>query len=136
MTGIIHRSGHIPAQSYRVAMPIATHWEQASCEDVDCPAFRNGWVTILPVGDPLIATLRASGRSYREEAGDAGLLRFVFAAGQPCFRASTHRQQTDRPAIFIHGNRETAESRVVQPNEWQERFAETLDGLSDERKGR
>lgn len=135
MAAIIHRLGHIPAQSYRVAMPLATHWEPATCADVDCPHYLNGWATLLPAGDPLVETLRKSGRSYREEQGDAGMLRFVFAAGQPCFRASTHRQQTGRPALYIHGNRETQESRVVQSSEWQERFAETLDGLREEREG-
>lgn len=122
--------GIIPAQQFKVVMPLDTHWEKASCEAVACPAFLNGWQTILPVDSDLIATLRSSGRSYTEERGDDGLIRFTFAAGQPCFRASMHREQTERPALYIHTS-EGHEPRRVEPAEWRERFDETLNGLSE-----
>ena len=135
MTGIIVRPNHIEAQKYRVAMPLATHWEAATCEDVDCPAFLNGWKTVLPADSDLVGVLRRSGRLFTEECEEAGMLTFVFPAGQPCFAASTHRQQSGRPGLYIHANRETNNSRVVQESEWQERFEETLDGLSAQIEG-
>lgn len=124
------RSGYIPAQEYRIAMPYDTHWGPATCEDIGCTAFLNGWKTVLPVGHDLIATLKRSGRTYREEPEDGGLVAFIFPAGQPCFQASTHRKQLDRPGLLIHRNREEpGRGRVVTESEWIERNMETLDGL-------
>ena len=129
--------GIIPAQTFRVAMPVSTHWDAASCEDVDCLAYLNGWSLIMPVAEAAdaIATVKASGRAYSfrmvDRQTDDGMVEYRFAAGQPCFAASRHIAQTDRPALYIHGNRETQQSRVVQTNEWHERFVETLDGLHE-----
>lgn len=141
MSGLIFRPGHIPAQEFRVAMPLATHWERATCEQVRCPNFLRGWKTVLPVDSELISVLKSSGRSYREEREEDGLVTFVFAPGQPCFRASEHRQQSDRPGLLIVHNREATErrlfaahdevvsGRIVAESEWIERSMETLDGL-------
>ena len=125
----------IPAQVFRVAMPIATHWERATCAEVDCAAYINGWALVLPAADAdnAIAAVKASGRSYQfvlvVRPENDGMVEYRFAAGQPCFGSSRHMAQTERPALYIHGNRETRVSRVVQTSEWAERFGETLDGL-------
>jgi hypothetical protein len=110
-------------------MPLATHWEVATCEDVDCPAWLNGWKTILPADSDLISVLKRAGRTYTEARAEGGMIEFTFAAGQPCFRASMHRQQTERPGLYIHGQ-ENQGQRVVKEDEWQERFEETMDGLA------
>lgn len=136
MTGIIIRPSHVAAQQFSVDAPLATHWERATCEDVDCAEYLNGWMTILPWNSPLINTLRTSGRRFTEERSDDGMIRFVFSPGQECFRSSLHRAGNGRPADFLWRNREEGRSpaRVVGEGEWQERFEETLDGLDRERK--
>ncbi|MDP3909464.1 MAG: hypothetical protein Q8Q14_03650 [Gemmatimonadales bacterium] len=129
---LIKRAGAIPAQTYRVAVPLATHWRPATCEEVHCPHFLNGWTTVLPAGSDHVAVLKKSGRIYTSErTQDGGLLEFVFPAGQPCFRASIHRIQTGRPGIFLHGPRERPrDQRAVDTDEWHERFVETMSGLA------
>lgn len=128
---LIKQGGPIPAQTFRRSMPLATHWRAASCEEFGCSAFRLGWKTVIPKDSDLIAVLKGSGRKYTSERVQGDLVEFAFEAGQPCFRASTHRIQTDRPAIYLHGPREYArDHRNVRPDEWQERFVETMDELS------
>ena len=130
MSALIFRPSHIPAQEFRVVMPLETHWERATCEEVRCPQFLNGWKTVLPADSDLISTLKTSGRTYREERQEGGLIAFLFAPGQPCFRAAQHRQQSERPALLIHRNRESNDrGRLVTEDEWIERNRETLDGL-------
>lgn len=135
MSGIIIKPAFLPAQAFKVAMPLATHWEAATCEEVDCIHYLNGWVTLLPADSDLIPTLKRSGRSFTEERGADGLVKFTFKAGQTCFRSSQHKQQSGRPALYIHGNRETGQSRVVQQSEWHERAVETQETLKVIREG-
>lgn len=136
MADRIHiRPAVMPAQEYRIAMPLATHWEVASCEDIDCAAFLNGWRTVLPADSDLISTLKRSGRKYREERQEDGTIAFLFAPGQTCFAQLTHRRQSDRPGLFLHRNIETAtRGRVVTENEWIERNQETLWALEQVRE--
>lgn len=133
MTLIQQRGGAIPAQTFRATAPLSTHWRQATCDEVDCPQFLNGWKTVLPQGSDLVAVLKGSGRAYATERVADGLVEFVFPAGQPCFKASTHRIQTGRPAILLHGPRDNQRDlRAVGDSEWQERFTETMAGLAGE----
>lgn len=135
MTGIIIRPTHIAAQRFEVSAPLQTHWERATCEDIDCAEYLNGWITVLPVGDPLILTLRASGRRFTEDQTADGLMRFTFPAGQECFRSSLHRAGIGRDPIYRWANREMRmQPRSITGTEWQERFEETLYGLHEERK--
>lgn len=123
--------GNINAQGYSVSMPVATHWDTATCEEFGCSHFLMGWQTVVPQGSEHERTVRTSGRSFREERTSDGQVRFTFSPGQPCFRASQHKVQSGRPAIYGHRNREMNGSvRAVRQDEWQERFAENLDGLA------
>ena len=127
--------GNINAQGYSINMPYATHWEWATCEEVGCPHFFHGWQTVVPQDSEHERTVRTSGRSFREERTDDGMVRFTFSPGQPCFRASTHKAQSGRPGIYGHRNREMGGSvRAVRQDEWHERFVENLDGLARIRK--
>ncbi len=88
-------------RTHQVATPLRTHFRKATCEEVGCLAYRHGWalnLTGLDEGD--IWQARNSGRRYREEAGETGMV-LIFEPGQPCFAASTHRVPADRPPIFL-----------------------------------
>lgn len=116
-------------KTYGMSMPLVTHWRQATCEEILCMHYLNGWKTILPADHEQVALVRSlKGRySFTEEADD-GLLEFTFAPGQPCFKASTHKLPLERPArLYVADGdwRRLGPARVHARAElWVEDFAE------------
>lgn len=118
-------------QTYSIASPRETHTRTATCDEVDCEPFLNGWATTVPTGGQLEAALRASGRHWATRMPNPdGTVTFAFPPGQPCFRAATHRVGLDRPAHFLvrggdwRGNpRGTPPVVHVRPDDWVEDFA-------------
>ena len=125
-------------RTYSVDAPRATHWRDATCAEVDCEAWRSGWLTIVDERPETVTELGArqaayirgqSGRSYVEARdGQTGHTVFDFAAGQTCF--SRHRVRLDRLEVYrvrggdFRGN-PTGENRVHDaPEHWLEDFAE------------
>lgn len=89
-------------QTFTVDTPPATHWRPASCAEVDCGQYLNGWVTRLHQGDAhRIHLVRTSGRRPARVYHEAAEIVFVFEAGTPCFQAHTHRVRLDRPELYI-----------------------------------
>lgn len=116
-------------------------WVPASCEDVDCEHWRNGWVTRVPTGSELANAVRTAGRRWVSLIVNAdGTTTFSFAAGTPCFKASQHRQlrRPDIPDLFVvrggdwRGN-PTGERRVhTRPDDWVEHFQEVTAAVADQ----
>lgn len=91
-------------KTYAVASPIETHTRDASCSEVDCEAYAQGWRSTIDVSTRLGAAqakyiVEQSGRSYTLSEPIPNLLIFEFAAGQECF--AQHRVTLDRPSLFI-----------------------------------
>jgi hypothetical protein len=98
----------LPAQSmktYAIYQPVDTHFRTATCEEVECKASQNGWITRLNVKLPEQAELARwirdhSGRAFVAQGpNEAGEMTFQFAAGQQCF--DPHRVSLERPALFV-----------------------------------
>lgn len=88
-------------QTHQIAMPRATHWRSATCEEVDCEAYRDGWLlSLVGLDEGDIWQARNSGRRYRELDTDAGMV-LVFEPGQPCFASISHYAPLDREPLFI-----------------------------------
>lgn len=102
-------------KTFKILQPLATHYREARCEEVECRNNRDGWVTLLDEANPahagLFASLQASGRQYErmrsEEAAERtgmtfppGLTAFVFRPGQQCFER--HNVGLGRDPMFIH----------------------------------
>lgn len=117
------------------------HWRQATCEEVECQAYRHGWQTRVPIGSDLEATLR--GARHRHPFVDARIEGaewvFTFAAGTPCFQVSTHRVKLreDLPQLFVvrggdwRGN-PTGERRIhKRPEDWAEHLHERTDAVTE-----
>lgn len=134
----------LPAASYKtyqIAAPHSTHFRLATCAEIDCPPYLNGWSTTLtPDNDPdgkLDYLIRHSGRSFKEERNPLdGSAMFVFEAGQPCFAAHTHRIRLDRPEVYAvrggdwRGNPLNVRPVIhTRPELWIEDFAEHQDRL-------
>jgi hypothetical protein len=129
---------NMPAQAYDtygIVMPKTTHTRVATCEEVECAAHINGWLTKLDVGTEQ-GVQRAkyiidhSGRHWTaEQAG--GLVTFTFPAGQQCF--AEHRVPLDRPPLYTvkRGDWRTgAPAHPVSTEEWLNRFGDNQANLA------
>jgi hypothetical protein len=94
-----------PVQAYKtygLKAPKATHWRKATCEEVRCPAWLNGWKTVVPSDSMQADYIRArSGRHFIETPAGNGLAEFRFPAGQRCFGADKHVTPLEREPIYI-----------------------------------
>lgn len=135
----------MPAQDYTtygMAMPRATHWRPASCEESGCEAYTHGWASTFDLNTELgrkQAHYVRHDRSRRHSEQDvgAGLVKFVFGPGQPCFRFREHQVPLERPAIFSvrggdwRGNPTGVPARVhTRAEDWVEDFALHQDRLA------
>ncbi|UVS81847.1 hypothetical protein [Actinokineospora sp. UTMC 2448] len=123
---------HLVRQHSYLAPP-DTHFRQASCEEVDCPAWREGFVVDLDeTRDPGMGQaqyLRANRRqrAFAEEVLADGRTRFRFPPGQRCLRSSRHRVRIeDRLGLFVVRNG-GGEPRLLKPEQWRDDLGEALD---------
>lgn len=93
---------HSNQVSYRILNPTSTHYRPATCEEVDCDHFLNGWqVRVEGLPEELLHTARNSGRSFTEMRVSEGVTYLVFAPGQACFKAKTHLTNIGRNPLFV-----------------------------------
>jgi hypothetical protein len=145
-------------RNYRASAPPATHFDPATCEDVDCPRWLGGFAVNIPVADGLYAgrvrAARAMGPAVEVLVTDGdwtpvdvtvppwdvdidkavGMLGagrwhvFLYPPGTTCPMQSQHRKRRDRPFLFT---REDQDQRVAHtPDGWLEDFAEHQDRLA------
>lgn len=133
----------MPAAAYRtfaVHSPVATHFRDATCREVECQQFARGWHTTLRVvADPVHAKMADwirlhSGRSFTYTE-NGGVVVFQFPPGQKCFRP--HKVPVGRPELYIvrdgdwRGNpRGTDPRRHKRPEDFVDEFANNLDKLA------
>lgn len=88
--------------THAILQPVQTHWRKATCVEVDCDHYLNGWgMDAGSVPAKAIALAKRSGRRYRSIFSESGVEQLIFEAGQPCFKASEHRALLDREPVFI-----------------------------------
>ena len=126
--------------SYRIISPSRTHFGPATCEDVDCQAYIEGWRSIFDESTELGArqayyVRHESGRGFRETRDETGLTVFSFSPGQRCFRKHVYRNEL--PPIYrvqggdFRGNpRGIVPVNHVRPEDWIEDFAEHQDKIT------
>lgn len=124
-------------KTYQILAPLSTHWTAATCAEVNCAQYLNGWrVRVEGLPPDMLHTAKTSGRAFTELHIAEGENWLVFKAGQPCFRASQHRRIKDKQEIFIvrdgdHRGNPTGNLRKhTRPEFWQEDFAEHQDKLA------
>lgn len=133
------RMGPESYKTYSIQAPLATHFRPATCEEVGCPNFLNGWRNRVEGLTPeLLHAARNSGRKYTELRVAEGETWLMYEAGQPCFQASLHRAPIGRPELFIvrdgdrRGNPRGTKARLHQrPADWLDDFAEHQQDLAD-----
>lgn len=139
-------SAQLPVQAmktYEIIAPISTHWRSATCVEVDCEPHQNGWATTVTVDsdDESILRKAAAGqidgierRFIKGQADLAGFVQYVFPAGQPCFKAATHRVPLERePLHVVRGGDWRANTGTmrqhVRGEDWVDDFATHQDNL-------
>ncbi len=144
------RPGLADQQHFVVTRPLSTHFRAATCKETNCPHYLNGWTTIVPTVGPQADYIRSeSGRQFKEEKKDDGLVAFHFSPGQRCFNDARaheariplarhdHKRPLDKPELFTvsgighrtdavggrHGNITRTHER---PEDWLEDCNERL----------
>lgn len=116
-------------QTFSVTAPLATHFRPATCEEIECEAMRNGWITRAQSDEQSEYIRRHSGRTFVER--EPGV--FVFAPGQICFAAASHRMRLEREEIYTvrdgdwRGNPTGHIRKHTRSDLWVEEFAEHQD---------
>lgn len=126
-------------KTFQFAAPIGTHFRKAGCREVRCEAYENGWRSRVEAMAPnVLYAVTHSGRKYRTDHVAKGETWLVFEAGQPCFRASTHRIRIERDFTYLvrdgdwRGNPYgTDPYRHTKPELWVEQFAEHQQKIAD-----
>lgn len=131
-------------KTYGARMPLSSHWRPATCEEVGCKAYRNGWVTTVDTTTDL--GLRQfeycshdKTRSYHMQRVSLTLVKFVYKPGNRCFRSRDHRVPLERPAVLTvrGGDWRAATSQPVvhtRAEFWVEDFSGHLDSLATARQ--
>ena len=99
-------------RTYGLSMPLKTHWRRATCAEVSCLQYLNGWVSTFDLSTDLGAkqyhfcSREDRDRSFTEERTALNLVRLSYPAGTPCFRRGQHQVPLERPArlIVAHGD--------------------------------
>lgn len=124
-------------KTYSALAPLATHWRPATCEEVGCPNWRDGWKTVVNESTELGAAQAryirsASGRRFTEHREGTAAV-FVFEAGQRCFAAHQVPLERDPLLVVRMGDwRAYGPARVHQrPEDWVEDMQASLDNVRD-----
>lgn len=132
----------MPAHQYKTygaARPLTTHWVKATCEEIDCEPWRLGWsINAAVLSEQDKAAIKDAG--YRWIVVDVadGETQWIFEAGQPCFKSSTHQRETGRSPVFYtrpgdwRGNPEGGRATEMRPEDWVDDMAHHLDRLRSE----
>ncbi len=123
-------------QTYQIKAPIATHWRKATCAEIECAHYLNGWrVRLESLPPEMVHAARNSGRKFTELHVSAEENWLVFEAGQACFQESAHKVPLDRQELFIvrdgdwRGNPTGRVRQHTNPEHWVEQMDETFDGI-------
>lgn len=127
-------------KTYEMRSPLPTHFRAATCAEVQCPHYLNGWrVRVEGLAPEDVHAAKNSGRRWVEQHIAEGETWLLFEAGQNCFRVSQHRARIDRPPLYIvrdgdfRGNPRGTKARLHQrAADWVEDFAGHQQAIADE----
>lgn len=127
-------------KTFSALFPLKTHWRDATCEEVECSDFLNGFVTTLDLSEGGQAVLAGlirkgkTGRSYSEQRVTQSISKFMFPPGTNCFRGG-HKLPLGRPGRFVTADGDwrgnpTGNRRVhVRAEDWIDESANQLDRI-------
>ncbi len=117
------------------------HFTPASCEEVDCSRWRNGFAVLTDQNTELgqrqahhLRRVAGRTRTWREEIRGSGIVAFVYPPGTDCF--ADHQRRVERPPLYVVRRGDwrapnLGERRVHRNvDEWVEDMQERTDKLS------
>lgn len=108
---------------YRILSPVATHRVLATCEEVECANYANGWrVPLSVMTERHFADLKAGGWHYAIVRLGDDLGYVEFEAGQKCF--TEHTKPLEREPLWFRNN-----YRHSGVDAWHDDFATNQDRL-------
>lgn len=125
-------------RTYRAISPLSTHFRLATCQEIQCPAYTNGW-TYLKTDlerEHLLYAVTHAGKRYREMSlTESGEIYLVFEPGQRCFQADSHRMPLDRPEFYYTGRGDfrsfsIRKAQQLRAEDWVDHFANHVDKLN------
>lgn len=127
-------------QTYEVDAPLTTHWRAATCQEVECAAYMQGWHSdVPPDSDAEVRIQQTYDSEIRRGAVTTsqtpeGFIRYHFPAGTDCFRRIWHKLPLEREAIFTvrSGDWRGTDGVIRQFStgaEWVDSFAEHQDKI-------
>lgn len=128
-------------QTYSIVAPVATHFRRATCAEVDCVRFLDGFAVMADestaIGQARAHYIRHDrSRAHTEEHG--AVTAFLFPPGTRCFEE--HQTRLDRPELYLvrggdwRGNPRQEQRRHMRPELWVEDFGEHQQRLADRLK--
>ena len=121
-------------KTYGMVVP-PTHWRKATCAEVGCKSYANGWRTrVEDLDAEQLHLAKNCGRKYTVLSIQEGETWLLYEAGQPCFAASTHQVRLDKPELFlVRGGDWRGTVGEVQrrtPDDWVDDFATHQDKIA------
>lgn len=128
-------------QTYEATAPLETHWRPATCEEVECKAWAQGWTAdVPPNSDDEVRIKQTYDAEIRRGAvissrTPEGFTRYHFPAGTACFRRVWHKLPLERDAIFTvrsgdHRGTDGVIRQFDKGADWVDHFATHQDGIS------
>lgn len=126
-------------KTYSIKAPLSTHFRPATCEEIDCPEYLNGWrIRVEGLTPELLHTATHSGRKYTELEVSEREHYLVYEPGQSCFQVSRHRTRLERAELYVvrdgdhRGNPRGTKSRIhTRAEDWVEDLHEHTDKILD-----
>lgn len=137
---IVNRPGPQAFKTYEIVAPLTSHFRPATCEEVECRAYANGWKTTVLPGQPEHAQVLALAGRYRwtgPENNANGTVTFTFPPGQRCFRQAQHRVPLEREPLYVvrggdaRGNPLRTPAVQRRADDWVDDFANHQQAIAD-----
>lgn len=114
-------------------------WRTATCDEIECEAWRDGWETRIDLSTELgqrqaAYIVKRSGRSFSQER-EGDMIIFVFTPGQRCFRE--HKVAIERDPIWIARPDNARPDRIrkhTRGADWVENMQEEFGKVAEDRK--
>lgn len=112
---------------YRISSPAETHYRKATCQEVDCERYANGWrVKVNGLPADLLKYITNSGRKFSEVRVSDTETWLIYPGGQQCF--DNHQVSLEKPALYIVRDRAGIRQHT-KPEHWVEENSENLDRI-------
>ncbi len=132
-------------QTFQLESPRSTHHRRATCEEVRCNEFVNGWRSDIDTSTDLGAMQaeyirKGSGRKFVETQIGPTMVSFAFEAGQRCFKSDQHTVHNDREPFYVvrdgdtRGNPTGRRREHARAEDWVEHMSEDLDKIRTARE--